>query len=109
MTKLRILSVLLHQGQHPLYSLGVLGVKSGCGSVGNAEPGGIALHTVGIQEIFVYCKMFTGAPGRSYSCALTIESSLAMTFAFWFLCQQLPTLGLNCHCKHELLHVFVNT
>lgn len=28
--------------------------------------------------------------GRLYSCALTIESSLAMTFAFWFLCQQLP-------------------
>lgn len=40
-----------------------LGVKSGCGSVGNAELGGIALHTVGIQKIFVYCKMLTGAQG----------------------------------------------
>lgn len=61
MTKLRVLSVLLHQGQHPLYSLGVLlGVKSGYGSAGKAEPGGIALHTVGIQEILVYCKMLTG-------------------------------------------------
>lgn len=40
-----------------------LGVKSGGGSAGNTEAGRIVLHTVGIQEIFVYWEMLTRAQG----------------------------------------------
>lgn len=90
--KQMVLSVYLHQGQHPLYSLGVL---SGC-QVRRWK----CRKCWAREDCFAHSRYSRNvcllenaewSLGRLYSCALTIESSSAMTFALWFLCQQLPT------------------
>lgn len=40
-----------------------MGVRSGGKNAGNAEPGRVVWHIVGIQEIFVYGERLTGAQG----------------------------------------------